>query len=124
MFSLHCRVTRDEEHKPVVGENEREQIIQEFLNRKREAEANKARVAQDRREPSQAPWAVNDWNYKINPAKNGRFSLFPIKLRIAIISYRGLYGVFSSILVAIFNARFHELATLNYIRRKTMNRSS
>ena len=71
MISMHCRVTRDEDHKPVVGENEREQIIQEFLNRKREAEANKARVAQDRREPSQAPWAVNDWNYKINPAKNG-----------------------------------------------------
>ena len=76
MISMHCRVTRDEDHKPVVGENEREQIIQEFLNRKREAEANKARVAQDRREPSQAPWAVNDWNYKINPAKNGKFSSF------------------------------------------------
>ena len=71
MFSLNCRVTRDEDHKQVVGESEREQIIQEFLNRKREAEANKARVAQDRREPSQAPWAVNDWNYKINPNKNG-----------------------------------------------------
>ncbi|XP_063691739.1 serine/threonine-protein kinase Nek1-like isoform X2 [Bolinopsis microptera] len=64
-------VTRDEDHKPVVSENEREQIIQEFLNRKREAEANKHRVAAERREPAQAPWAVNDWNYKINPAKNG-----------------------------------------------------
>ncbi|KAL5262001.1 hypothetical protein ACHWQZ_G007643 [Mnemiopsis leidyi] len=63
-------VTRDEDHKQAVGESEREQIIQEFLNRKREAEANKARVAQDRRDPSQAPWAVNDWNYKINPNKN------------------------------------------------------
>ena len=71
MYSLNCRVTRDEDHKPVVSENEREQIIQEFLNRKREAEANKHRVAAERREPAQAPWAVNDWNYKINPAKNG-----------------------------------------------------
>ena len=76
MFSLNCRVTRDEDHKPVVSENEREQIIQEFLNRKREAEANKHRVAAERREPAQAPWAVNDWNYKINPAKNGWLFFF------------------------------------------------
>lgn len=52
--------------KPAVGEQEREHIIQEFLSRKREAEANKARVAFD--QANKAPWVANDWNYKIrNP---------------------------------------------------------
>lgn len=84
MFSLHCRVTRDEDHKPPVGENEREQIIQEFLSRKREAEANKARVAQDRRDPSHAPWAVNDWNYKIKPAQNGTVCITLTRLHLTV----------------------------------------
>ena len=68
-----CRVTRDDDpsrRSPAVDENEREQIIQEFLTRKREAEANKARAILEKN-PANTPWAANDWNYKINPNKNG-----------------------------------------------------
>ena len=59
---------------PSVDDKEREAIIQEFLSRKREAEANKARAILDNKSPNSAPWEVNDWNYKINPAKKGCYA--------------------------------------------------
>ena len=70
----------------MVEEKERDQIIQEFLARKREAEANKARAAQEKA-AIPAPWAVDDWNYKISPARNGYYIVpFPHVTALLCIS--------------------------------------